>query len=88
MASIARSVIACEEDYAYYQDTLFLSMPKEDENSMILIPERARVHGVGIVDMDRERGEMNMVCSRKMRMMTVNTDHQIIWERVLLYAKF
>lgn len=81
MASIARSVIACEEEFATRSYS-------EDENSMISIPERGRIHGVGIVDMDREKGEVNMVCSRKMGMMTVNVDNQVIWERVVLYAKF
>ncbi|KUL85958.1 hypothetical protein ZTR_06471 [Talaromyces verruculosus] len=84
MASIARSVIACEEEPA----TRLNSTHREDENSMILIPERDRIHGVGIVDMDREKGEVNMVCSRKMGMTTVNIDNQVIWERVVLYAKF
>lgn len=84
MASITRSVIACEEEIA----TKLNSTPKEDEHSMISIPERDRIHGVGIVDMDREKGEVNMVCSRKMEMMTVNIDNQVIWERVVLYAKF
>jgi hypothetical protein len=84
MASIAQSVIAYEEELA----TRLNSTPREDENSMISIPERARIHGVGIVDMDREQGEVNMVCSRHMGMMTVNIDNQVIWERVVLYAKF
>jgi hypothetical protein len=84
MASIAQSVIACEEDFA----TRSTSMPKEDEMSMFSVPERARIHGVGIVDMDREKREVNLVFSRKIGMRTGNNDNQAVWERVLLCAKF
>jgi hypothetical protein len=86
MASIAQSVIACEEEYAFDQSTL-LSKPKGDELPILPIPERARIHGVGIVDMDRQKGELKMVCFRKTGVMTVNT-YQDVWERILLYARF
>ena len=82
MASIARSVIACEEEFPMRS----VSMLGEYENLTSSIPEQARIHGVGIVDMHREKREVNMVCFRKMGVMTA--DSQIIWEKIMVFAKF
>lgn len=82
MASIARSVIVCEEDFAIRST----SIVREDEISTVAIPESARIHGVGITYIDREKGEVRLICSRKTGLMTM--DNQVSWETVQLYAEF
>ncbi|RAO64674.1 uncharacterized protein BHQ10_000686 [Talaromyces amestolkiae] len=82
MASIARSVITCEEEFA----AKLASTSETDDMAIDSIPERARIHGVGIVEMDRERGDVKLICSKKTGMMAV--DNQIGWEKVRLHSKF
>lgn len=82
MASIARSVIACEEGFA----AKLVAMSETDDMAIDPIPERARIHGTGIVEMDRERGDVKLICSRKTGIIAV--DNQIRWETVRLHAKF
>lgn len=81
MASMAQCIISCEEEYAKHQ---WNHEPKTfDESSgeiITSIPEKARIHGASIVELDRHRRELRIACSR--RVMLMSSDDENVWEEI------
>ncbi|EED18047.1 hypothetical protein TSTA_118170 [Talaromyces stipitatus ATCC 10500] len=90
MASMAQSVISYEEEYAIifheYGQKTPVPMADSVKDCIISIPEKARIHGVGIVDMDRTKRQLRIACYNKNE--TTTTDNEVIWERILLDLTF
>lgn len=87
MALMAQRIISCEVEFAKqletYQESL---MNKMSDRRSISIPERARIHGASIVNLDREKKELRILCHR--RAMTKTADNGDVWEEIPFEIKF